>query len=179
MSSASSKSGRSANTDPRDPRSAGRELALLALCHLESYPPDEYVEALAILWRAAPRGDEPRGRAFSKMVADDEVRRRADGLVQGLIGRWAEVDETISETSRRWRLERMAQVDRNVLRLAAFELGHRPNTPRPVVLAEAVRLARRYGSERSPSFVNGVAEALAQRIRGGGSSKAAKAGADG
>ncbi|MEM7155164.1 MAG: transcription antitermination factor NusB [Myxococcota bacterium] len=179
MSSASPKSGRSEDTDPRDPRSQGRELALLALCHLESYPPEEYEEALALLWRSAPRGDDPRGRAFSKMVANDEVRRRADGLALGLIAKWTEVDGTISETSRRWRLERMAQVDRNVLRLAAYELGHRPNTPRPVVLAEAVRLARRYGSERSPTFVNGVAEALARRLRGGGASKPAKAGADG
>jgi hypothetical protein len=59
----------------------------------------------------------------------------------------------------------MAQVDRNVLRLAAFELAARPDTPRPVILSEAVRLARRYGSERSSSFVNGVADALARRLR--------------
>src|SRR5690606_26998402 len=76
-----------------------------------------------------------------------------------------ELDEAITQTSARWRLSRMAQVDRNVLRLAAFELAGRARTPRGVVLSEAVRLARRYGSERSPGVVNGLAEALAQRLR--------------
>lgn len=154
-----------ADTEPRDERSRGRELALLALCHLESYPHAEHGAALELLWQSPPRGDAERGSLLAELVRDDDIRRRADGLVRGLMEHWGAIDGTISETSVRWRLDRMAQVDRNVLRLAAFELAERPGTPRPVVLAEAVRLARRYGSEQSARFVNGVAEALARVLR--------------
>lgn len=165
MSEANPRGASTADTEPRDERARGRELALLALCHLESYPRAEHGDALELLWQSPPRGDMDRGTALFDLVGEVEVRRRADSLVRGLMERWAEIDGTITETSVRWRLDRMAQVDRNVLRLAAFELAARPSTPRPVVLAEAVRLARRYGSEQSAGFVNGVAEALAQRLR--------------
>ncbi len=166
MSAAATRGPRSTQTAPKGERAAGRELALLALCHLESYPPDEHVEALRLLWGSPPRGDDDeRSGLFARLVADAPVRRRADAMVAGLLQQWSVVDDAITQTSVRWRLDRMAQVDRNVLRLATFELAQRPDTPRPVVLAEAVRLARRYGSERSPSFVNGVAEALARRLR--------------
>jgi N utilization substance protein B len=154
-----------ADTGPRDERARGRELALLALCHLESYPHAEHDEALELLWRAPPRGEDERGTLLSELVRDAATRRRADLLVRGLLARWDAVDAAIAETSARWRLDRMDQVDRNVLRLAAFELSERASTPRGVVLAEAVRLARRYGSEHSARFVNGVAEALARRLR--------------
>lgn len=165
MSEAKPRGASTADTEPRDERARGRELALLALCHLESYPPAEHGPALELLWQSPPRGDMERGAALVELVGEAEVRRRADALVRGLMERWAAIDGTISETSVRWRLDRMAQVDRNVLRLAAFELAARPRTPRGVVLAEAVRLARRYGSEHSAGFVNGVAEALAQKLR--------------
>ncbi|MEM9461578.1 MAG: transcription antitermination factor NusB [Myxococcota bacterium] len=151
-------------TEARDDRGQGRELALLALCHLESYPSDEHGEALALLWRHPPRGEGDRGTSFVRMAEHPPARRRADALLSKLLPRRAELDEVITQISVRWRLDRMAQVDRNVLRLCAFELGQ-PTIPRPVVLAEAVRLARRYGSEQSPRFVNGVADALAKRLR--------------
>lgn len=159
--------GTSAADEPRDERARGRELALLALCHLESYPAQEHAEALALLWRSPPRSDVERGSLLAELVRDEPTRRRAERLLQGLLGRWAELEGTLAETSARWRIDRMAQVDRNVLRLAAFELAERARTPRPVILAEAVRLARRYGSEQSARFVNGVAEALARRLRPG------------
>jgi transcription termination factor NusB len=66
-----------------------------------------------------------------------------------------------------WRLERMAAVDRNVLRLGAFELLH-GDAPPEVVLDEAVELARRFGGEQSPRFVNGILDAMARRIRASG-----------
>lgn len=149
----------------RDARARGRELALLALCHLDGHPAAEREEALALLWRNPPRGDDERGRGFVRAVADAETRRRAEGMLQALVEQWERWDQILGETSERWRIERMALVDRNVLRLVTFELAARPDTPRGVVLAEAVRLARCYGSERSASFVNGVGEALARRLR--------------
>jgi N utilization substance protein B len=166
VSDATPRGASAADSEPRDERARGRELALLVLCHLESYPPEEHAEAVELLWRSPPSGEVDRGTLLSELVREAEVRQRADALVRGLLERWAEIERTISETSARWRIDRMAQVDRNVLRLAAFELAAQPNTPRPVVLAEAVRLARRYGSEQSAGFVNGVAEALALRLRG-------------
>lgn len=138
---------------------------MLALCHLDGRPESERTEALALLWDHPPRGDDERGQELAAAVGEPEVRRRAEGLLRPLVAQWSRIDEVLGETSERWRIERMALVDRNVLRLAAFELSERPDTPRGVVLAEAVRLARRYGSERSPGFVNGVAEALARRLR--------------
>lgn len=156
--------GGAASTQARDDRAQGRELALLALCHLESYPPDEHGEALALLWRHPPRGEGERGASFARMAEHPPARRRAEAMLSELLPRRAALDGVITQISVRWRLDRMAQVDRNVLRLCAFELDQRA-TPRPVVLAEAVRLARRYGSEHSPRFVNGVADALAQRLR--------------
>ena len=69
----------------------------------------------------------------------------------------------IAEHSRNWRIERMAVVDRNVLRLVTFELMHL-DTPAAVAIDEAVELARRFGGDDSPSFVNGIADAIARRL---------------
>ena len=71
----------------------------------------------------------------------------------------------VSSHARNWRVDRMAIVDRNVLRLAAFELMH-TETPPAVILDEAVELARRFGSDESPPFVNGVLDAVAREVRG-------------
>ena len=74
------------------------------------------------------------------------------------------LDEAIAEHARNWRVSRMAAVDRNVLRLAAFELVH-TETPIGVVLDDAVELARSFGSDASPAFVNGILDALARSVR--------------
>ena len=83
-------------------------------------------------------------------------------LVEGVVAERSNLDACLEATSSNWRVDRMAIVDRNVLRLAAFELLH-SDTPLEVVLDEAVELARRFGAERSPAFVNGVLDALAAR----------------
>ena len=75
------------------------------------------------------------------------------------------LDKIVSSHARNWRVDRMAIVDRNVLRLAAFELMH-TETPAAVILDEAVELARRFGSDESPPFVNGVLDAVAREVRG-------------
>ena len=73
----------------------------------------------------------------------------------------AELDQRIEATSHHWRVERMAKVDRNVLRLAVFELLFCPQTPRKVVLNEAVELAKTFGSEESGAFINGIIDKIA------------------
>lgn len=86
-------------------------------------------------------------------------------LVRGVVARLPEIDALVSLHARNWRVSRMAVVDRNVLRLGAHELRD-TDTPVAVVIDEAVDLARRFGSDRSPSFVNGVLDAIAKEVRG-------------
>ena len=81
-------------------------------------------------------------------------------LFDGVVANGPAVDQRISEAAQNWRLPRMAVVDRNVLRLGAYELLFVPETPPGVVLNEAIELARRYGAAGSPSFVNGVLDRI-------------------
>jgi N utilization substance protein B len=146
-------------------RSRGRELALGCLSHLEDLPPDERRSALTLLLREPPTGDGTGEDHFAALAADASVCRFAVELVELVVEHWAGIDAAITDTSKRWRLERMDRVDRNTIRIVAAELQHRPRTPRAAILAEAVRLAARYGGDRSPTFVNGVARALADALR--------------
>ena len=82
------------------------------------------------------------------------------GLVDGVAAHAEEIDRRLGEAAENWRLPRMAAVDRNVLRLGAYELLCTPETPANVALDEAIELARRYGSADSPAFVNGVLDKL-------------------
>ena len=77
-------------------------------------------------------------------------------LVAGVAAHQEELDALIGRYSEHWRLERMAVVDRNLLRLAVYELLYLPEIPPKVVINEAVELAKRYGSEDSGGFVNGI-----------------------
>lgn len=154
------------------PRGAGRELALVVLCHLESAEDAALPEARALLWANPPAGEGPGEDAFANLCRDVGARAFADTLVDAWVRRRAEIDEILQATSARWRLDRMDRIDRNVLRLATTELlqtaqtpgASEDATPRGVVLAEAVRLARRYGSDKSPTFVNGLLDAVARRL---------------
>jgi N utilization substance protein B len=84
------------------------------------------------------------------------------GLYDGVVAQQSDIDRRLSAAAENWRLVRMAAVDRNVLRLGAYELLHTPDTPPNVALDEAIELARRYGSADSPAFVNGVLDRLRQ-----------------
>lgn len=88
---------------------------------------------------------------------NDEVRRYAERLVLGVAKDRAALDAAIQDISNRWRLARMALVDRNLLRLGAFELTMlKDEVPRKVAINEAVELAKRFGSAESRAFVNGI-----------------------
>jgi len=158
-----------ADPKPRHPdRAHGREVALLALCHLESYRPEERARALELFWAHAPAEAGEGGQELRGWLADAKVVEFARRLLTAGSERAAEIDAAIEATSRSWRLARMDRVDRNVLRLVGAESLGLSETPRAVVVSEAVRLAARYGSERSAPFVNGVAQALAAKLRGEG-----------
>jgi N utilization substance protein B len=83
-------------------------------------------------------------------------------LYDGVVAHQAEIDQRLAEAAENWRLPRMAAVDRNVLRLGAYEVLYVPDTPPNVVLDEAIELARRYGAADSSAFVNGVLDKMRQ-----------------
>ncbi len=93
-------------------------------------------------------------------LRDQSVRPFSLGLYDGVVGQLAEIDRQLSEAADNWRLPRMAVVDRNVLRMGAYELRFTPETPPSVAMNEAIELARRYGSAASPKFVNGILDRL-------------------
>ena len=82
-------------------------------------------------------------------------------LVAGVDAHRARIDELIAGAAEHWRLPRLSRVDLNVLRLATFELLERPEIPAAVTINEGIEIARRYGSEDSPGFVNGVLDHIA------------------
>lgn len=101
------------------------------------------------------------------------ARAFASELALGVAAHREELDASIAAHARNWRVDRMAAVDRNVLRLATFELLH-TDAPASVVIDEAIELARDFGSERSPAFVNGVLDAIARGREGAGAVAAAE-----
>lgn len=126
------------------------------------------VESEAIPVRRPP-SVEDGARIFARVTENFSVAKGAIDFARDLalavVSRLPELDSLVSLHARNWRVSRMAVVDRNVLRLGAYELCH-TDTPVAVVIDEAVDLARRFGSDRSPAFVNGVLDAIAKEVRG-------------
>lgn len=107
-----------------------------------------------------PRNNPAITDAFiAEQLDDAELVEFGRGLVAGARRNRPEIDAILAQTAEHWTLDRMAATDRNVLRLAAFELLH-TDTPRAVVIDEAVELARRFGTAQSGQFVNGILDRL-------------------
>jgi N utilization substance protein B len=96
-----------------------------------------------------------------ELPGDAEGREYADAVVLGVSAELADLDQRIRAASQNWRLERMTRVDRNVLRIGTWELLKQHQVPRAVILDEAVELAKRFGTEESGAFVNGVLDRIA------------------
>lgn len=96
--------------------------------------------------------------------AEPEGREYAEAAVRGVESAKNEVDARVRAASTNWRLERMARVDRAILRLATWELAYRGDVPRAVVIDEAVELAKAYGTDDSSAFVNGVLDKIADEL---------------
>ena len=94
----------------------------------------------------------------------DEARRFADTLLRGTIERVAEADALIAQHAHNWRVERMAVIDRLVLRLAIFELLAEPETPAKVIINEALELARTFSGEEPVPLINGVLDAVRKTL---------------
>ncbi|MGD9252796.1 MAG: transcription antitermination factor NusB [Holophagae bacterium] len=95
--------------------------------------------------------------------AGDGVRAFADDLLRGTLDRLVEIDGELKEQTTHWRLERLAAVDRNILRLAMYELIYESDTPPAVVIDEAIEIAKKYGAKDSGRFVNGVLDGFVKR----------------
>ena len=106
-------------------------------------------------------GEEALANAAVHFELPEAARGFAGELVAGVMAHRERLDERLGAHATNWRLERMAVVDRNVLRLAAYEILY-TETPREVLIDEAVDLARRFGGDRSPGFVNGILDALSR-----------------
>jgi N utilization substance protein B len=126
-------------------RSRAREIALQLLFQLDHNPgiPRDAITAFA-----HARLNNPSAETFCLALYD------------GFLAHRDAIDEKIAAAAENWRVSRMATVDRNVLRIGAFEIQHTPDTPSNVAIDEAIELARRFGSAESPSFVNGVLDKL-------------------
>ncbi len=103
---------------------------------------------------------EPDDKVSVTKEAESFARRLVKGVTESL----DEIDRLIQEHSHNWRLDRMPPVDRNILRLSVWQLLHDSKTPTNVILNEALELAKCYGDENSPRFVNGILDPLSQTI---------------
>jgi N utilization substance protein B len=132
-------------------RHSGREAALQMLFQIEASGASA-AQAIELFWRSFAADADPEGRTY------------ADQAVQGVSATLEAIDKSITDASAHWRIERMTRVDRNVLRLGTWELAHRPDVPRAVVLDEAVELAKAFGTDDSSAFVNGVLNKIADTL---------------
>ena len=143
-------------------RRRAREFALQALyqADLTESSPSRSLEAL---WFVQVEGEETAARP-----AEDEEVTFARRIVAGVERGRAEIDALIERSSVNWRLARMPVIDRNILRLAAYELVSCPDVPVSVSINEAVELAKRYGDKDSRAFVNGLLDRIAAETGRGG-----------
>ncbi|HPM41520.1 MAG TPA: transcription antitermination factor NusB [bacterium] len=109
--------------------------------------------------------DEVVARFWQTNEADTDVRAFADELVRGVVKNMGELDDLLSSHSTNWKISRMAAVDKNVLRLAAYELTSRPDIPVKVTINEAVEIAKRFGTAESGAFVNGILDNIAGKVK--------------
>ncbi len=151
-------------------RRRGREAALQMLYQMEASAASAD-EVIRLFWSSFPPTADAAAAAValdgSEETIDPAEREGADfanAIVRGYASEKERIDELIRTVSQHWRLERMTRVDRNVLRLGAWELVACEDIPRRVTLNESIELAKRFGTETSASFVNGVLDRIASDL---------------
>ena len=148
-------------------RRQGREMALKVLYSLADHEGGSLEDVLRDFWKNFQFRNDVLGE-----VVDDapdsqrpEVRHFAESLVCGVAENLEKIDQELNSYSTNWALDRMARVDLAILRLATFELIFSPDVPLNVVLNEAIELGKRFGTEETPSFINGILDHIAQQTR--------------
>jgi len=147
-------------------RRRGRELALKIIYSLK----DQNIsmgDVLGDFWANFRFAEDQLGEALDEADAPvhPEVRRFAEELATGVFSNLGEIDRVIEEFSTNWALDRMARVDKALLRLATFELICRPDVPSSVVINEAIEVGKRYGTKETPAFVNGILDKISRTRR--------------
>jgi len=137
-------------------RRRARECALQMLYSMDVNPGLTVDQVFGHFWK------DFAGEAAEERDAD--VMGFAERLVRGASVNHTEIDDIIQRASKNWRLERMARVDRNLLRLGAYELRFETDVPGRVVINEAIELAKRFGTAESPAFVNGLLDRISQEL---------------
>jgi N utilization substance protein B len=133
--------------------------------------------ALQVLYQLDMTGEQDWRTAFDlfcgSFEAPEPLKDFAMRLVEGVRANMERIDVLMREHSENWRLERMSRVDRNILRMAVFELLYCEDIPPRVTLNEAVDLGKRYGTEESGAFINGVLDNIYKATRGAGENEPA------
>jgi len=155
-------------------RREARERAVQFLFQFDLNPPANLDEALNQFWESqlGPAIAEEKGPAAwgektkaPPPTADEAaVRVFADRLIRGVLERRDDLDKCIKEHAQNWELHRMAAVDRNILRLAVYEMLHREDIPPVVSINEAVDIAKRFSTQDSGKFVNGLLDKIKGEI---------------
>ena len=125
--------------------------------------------ALQLLYQRDIARTEPEemfARTDEYLNASPDVKEYASRLLLGTVARQEELDERLAKQSDHWRLGRMPVVDRNLLRLALYELIYEDETPDPVVIDEAVEIAKKFSTPSSAPFVNGVLDGIRRNLFG-------------
>jgi N utilization substance protein B len=123
---------------------------------------DARERALALLYEAESKAIAPRAVLAAQVIDLDELTTL---IVEGVEDHQPELDDLISTHAKGWSLARMPALDRAVLRMALLELRERPDVPTAVILDEAVELAKRFSTDDSGRFVNGMLSAIAPKLR--------------
>ncbi len=122
--------------------------------------------ALQILFQLDIRKEKPSASVLKTFWAehdpDEEVKAFAEEIVKGSYKHRAKIDSQLHQCAKNWSLERMAVVDRNVLRMAVYELLYRLDIPTSVTINEAIEVAKKFGTDDSGAFVNGILDRVAR-----------------
>ena len=131
--------------------------------------------ALQMLFQRDMAGNDPQSiidtfEDLQRVRAN--VRDFAEKIFLGTVERMDEIDQIISAQADNWRLERMAAVDRNIIRMSIYELKYVEGTPKLVIIDEAIEIAKKFGTEKSSQFINGILDGILKRYNLGRDSKA-------
>lgn len=129
-------------------RRKARELALQMLFQhdVAGNDPDEIIETFEDIQRVRPN-----------------IREFAIRVFRGTLEKQAEIDKIVVEQTENWRIERMPVVDRNLIRMAIYEMKYLDDTPKLVILDEAIEIAKRFGTNKSSQFINGILDGVLKR----------------
>lgn len=125
--------------------------------------------ALQFLYQLDQTGiDDPalhEGEFWGRHPVDEDTRRFAEAVVRGTKQNQPKIDQLIAQCTEHWEIERMAVVDRNILRLAVYELLWHADVPPKVAINEAIEIAKKFGTAESSRFINGVLDRIYKELR--------------